>query len=657
MKMNPFPDPTRHPFVLRAVCLLVILLFARPAAAQVFTPLVQFTNVWKYDRSGLELGTAWRTNDFDDSAWSSGPGLLGYDDVLTPYLATVPSGLGTSFGFPLSQTVTTYYFRTTFEYNGPTQALRLMATNLVDDGCAIWLNGRLAGGVRMPGNFNATTVFFGPAVEGQLDVVSLTNFLRQGVNQLAVEVHQSTFSSDVMYGMKLVAILQTPLAITNQPQDATAIVGESVTLSVGVSGGPVAYRWQKDGINIVNATNSTYSIVNIPLTAAGDFRVICSNSVNVVTSDVARLVVFTDLVGPSVRSATDDESFGLGRIVVRFSELLEVQSARRTNNYRITRVANGATVPVTNVNYAASVGSLLHLDTSSPGWVPGEEYLLEINDVVDRYGNAIAPGTTIRVSRPQPLIRLSSLWSSHARYFLDPTIYEQAWNRTDFVESSQFWVSGFVPFCGGAIGNPPCAADCETPIDYQLSPTLFRSTFQWPADNGSNAVLYLNGGVDDGVLLYLNGTEIWRTNVAGISPAVSVTNTSIFRTPDALCITGRQITVSNLLSGTNVLAAAVVQSGGVAETDTAFSLTVRALVLNGPIVPSGPPPALAITRLDIGKARLSWEGGGYLLEGTTNLSEGNLSYPFGPWIQVTNMANPYTNSPGGGFRFFRLKTP
>ena len=47
---------------------LVMLLAAPPAQAQQVTTLIQFTNVWKYDQTGAELGTGWRTNDFDDSA-------------------------------------------------------------------------------------------------------------------------------------------------------------------------------------------------------------------------------------------------------------------------------------------------------------------------------------------------------------------------------------------------------------------------------------------------------------------------------------------------------------------------------------------------------------------------------------------------------------
>ncbi len=101
----------RYSFSLQPLALAwivsAILSIANPANGQSFSPLIQFTNVWKYDVSGIDPGPAWRTNDFDDAAWPFGRGLLGFDDVVAPYLAAVPSGLGTPFLSPLSQTVTT----------------------------------------------------------------------------------------------------------------------------------------------------------------------------------------------------------------------------------------------------------------------------------------------------------------------------------------------------------------------------------------------------------------------------------------------------------------------------------------------------------------------------------------------------------------------
>lgn len=640
-----------------AAVLFHVWIAGLPAQAQIVTTLLQFTNVWRYDISGAELSTVWRTNDFDDSAWASSPGLLGYDSPLTPYLAHVPPGIGTLFPAPLSQTVTTYYFRTTFLFNGSMQGLILMATNLVDDGCAIWLNGRLAGGVRKPTTFNATTVFTGPAVEGQLDVVSLTNFLREGVNQLAVEVHQVAASSvDVMFGMRLVAINHTPLVITNQLQSQMLIAGESVTLQVGVSGGPVSYRWQKDGVLLTSTSNSLV-ILSAQPAQAGNYRVICSNSLSVVTSSVAVLTVAADLLGPEVTAAIEDTSFGSNRINVKFSEVLNSQSARDTNNYLLTRLGSFDIVPLTNALYSSGPGALLFVDASDPDWLPGLEYVLTLNHLKDLRGNSIAPDTRIGVSRPFPtnIVSATATWSGHARYFLDQTIYTQPWHTVGFIEDPQFWITNIGPFCGGAVPGAPCSTDCETAIDYQLSPTLFRTTFTWPAEYGAAGRLVITGSVDDGMALFLNGVEIWRTNTLGSSANIAVTNYASVARAQAICVSGVSIPVTNFLTGTNCLAAAVLQPRFAGEFDTAFFLTADAIAFVTPVLVPDPAPALTITALNTNRSRLSWTGGGYLLEGATNLALGGLSYPNGPWTQVTNMSNPYTNPSGNAFRFFRLK--
>ena len=43
-------------------------------------------SVWRYEDSGTGLGTDWRSVEFDDGAWSSGPAKLAYgeSDVVHP---------------------------------------------------------------------------------------------------------------------------------------------------------------------------------------------------------------------------------------------------------------------------------------------------------------------------------------------------------------------------------------------------------------------------------------------------------------------------------------------------------------------------------------------------------------------------------------------
>jgi len=630
-----------------------------PSGAQEVTALIQFTNVWKYDQSGRDLRTAWRTNDYDDSAWPSGPGLLGFEDGI-PY----PYPLAVATPLTISTTVTTYYFRATFEFSGLTNNLRLMATGYVDDGCAIYLNGVPVGAVRAPATFDAATYFPGLQTDGQVEVVSFTNHLgalRQGLNTLAVEVHQSFVgSSDVMFGMDLMAIrdLPTPpLTIVSQPQSQKKVVGEAVTFRVDISGGPASYRWQKDGVNLSSTSNSLV-IALAQLANSGDYRVICSNTLTVVTSSVATLTVLADLIGPTALRALENNGFGPDSIHVVFSDVMNPTSVRNIANYSLTQVGTSTTVGISNILYSQAIGLLIRLDNSDPDWRPDADYVLTINNVTDTRGNAIVPNTEVPLARQwnTNIIEASTVWSGHARYSADLTIYQQPWSTPDYVEDPQFWITGRGPFCGGAIPEPPCEVDCETQIDYQLSPTLFRTTFVWPEELDSTGRLVVSGSVDDGLALFLNGVEIWRTNALGTASPITVTNYASVAVSGAACLTQVSIPVTGLVPGVNCLAAAVLQPRIAAVFDTAFSLTAEMQAFRAPAVPpSGPAVTLRVESLPNNAARISWEGNGYALEYVTNMTENVASYPAGPWIQAPGMSNPYTNRPPSPARFFRLK--
>src|SRR5882672_10058360 len=216
---------------MRNVCLKAMVLaltvvglagVALRTEAQTVQTLVQFTNSWQYDQTGRQLPANWMSSAYvPDGQWGPlSPGLLG-NEPDTPAVYTAHAPILTPL--TVSGSITTYYFRTTFNYAGTLNNVTLIATNLVDDGCAIYLNGLRVGGVRIPAGYNAlnaTALFTGPTTEGQLDVVTFTNVsaLRVGANLLAVEVHQSAnTSSDVMFGLKLISIVPSALQITNQP--------------------------------------------------------------------------------------------------------------------------------------------------------------------------------------------------------------------------------------------------------------------------------------------------------------------------------------------------------------------------------------------------------------------------------------------------------
>jgi len=165
--------------------------------------VVEFDAVWRYNDSDQDLGSDWVLLDYDDSAWASGEGLLGYDTRGRRDRWPEP-GLQTE----LTENLLTYYFRTTFEYDGPMENRALQIEQIIDDGAVYYLNGKeIARSDLIPdGRVTFTTsarTHTDPWREHETLFVASPP-LRQGRNVLAVSVHNNNRrSSDICLGARV----------------------------------------------------------------------------------------------------------------------------------------------------------------------------------------------------------------------------------------------------------------------------------------------------------------------------------------------------------------------------------------------------------------------------------------------------------------------
>lgn len=177
--------------------------------------LLEFEAEWRYHDGDEDLGNEWVRSGYDDSAWESGPALLGYD-TRDRHDRWPEPGLQTE----LRENLITYYFRTEFDYVGPTSRQRLLIDQIIDDGAVYYLNGEeiarselapegeidfhsRASGVTNPWNDHETLIVDNAP-------------LREGRNVLAVSVHnQSPGSSDICLGARLrvVEMHKAPVAM------------------------------------------------------------------------------------------------------------------------------------------------------------------------------------------------------------------------------------------------------------------------------------------------------------------------------------------------------------------------------------------------------------------------------------------------------------
>ncbi len=83
-----------------------------------------------------------------------------------------------------------------------------------------------------------------------------------------------------------------PPAITTQPRSQVGYWGKSAAFDVGASGtAPLSFQWSKDGVPIVNGTNSVLSLNNLQMSDGGTYAVLVTNVAGSVSSTPALLTV------------------------------------------------------------------------------------------------------------------------------------------------------------------------------------------------------------------------------------------------------------------------------------------------------------------------------------------------------------------------------
>ncbi|MEZ5329616.1 MAG: lamin tail domain-containing protein [Verrucomicrobiales bacterium] len=156
---------------------------------------------WKFLDDGSDQGTAWRDTAYDDSAWTSGKGELGYGDGNEETVI--------SFGDdPASKPITTY-FRKTISIPTAADVTKLTVSVLRDDGAAVYVNGVEVVRDELPDGLIAFDTLAsssaGSSEESTYFEFSIQpDLLVDGNNLIAVEVHQSSVSgSDASFDLEL----------------------------------------------------------------------------------------------------------------------------------------------------------------------------------------------------------------------------------------------------------------------------------------------------------------------------------------------------------------------------------------------------------------------------------------------------------------------
>jgi hypothetical protein len=198
---------------------------------------------WRYDRSGQDLGTAWREKAFDDSKWPQGKALIADEGTTT----VEPIRTQISRFNDANEYVRTFYFRTHFNFTAAVSSgVKLQLRHVVDDGAIFYLNGTEINRFNIAaGAVDYLTDASGHenAWEGPFDIPA--NLLVQGDNILTAEVHQSGGgSSDMVFGAELIA--SVPVVTTT----ATLVaIDDKTTWRYDRSGQDLGTAWREKAFN------------------------------------------------------------------------------------------------------------------------------------------------------------------------------------------------------------------------------------------------------------------------------------------------------------------------------------------------------------------------------------------------------------------------
>ncbi len=560
--------------------------------------------------------------------WGYAPG--GFIAGVFGELPPVPFNSGLSTGPAI-----TSYFRKEFGLNVSRAGLRIFADLFCNDGAVVFLNGVEVARV----NMSDLSTYATPATAAAIGVLSNrldlpSSLLLPETNVLAVELHQAipndfTKAFALTLSGRVESDLGGPLQIFSGPDDSMAEEGHPVTFRISAAGARF-FQWRLNGEDVPGATGPEFTLMpSYALNGAAIAVRIADTSSSLLSSNAA-LRVIPDTTPPQLILAKASNDM----VTVLFSEAVSADSAQDPANYTIIDGVGHAT-PVLSAILAR--GTNVTLRVASPLFVGNTL-------VVSNIGNTalspvlIAPGSALEIATSALIIPLDATW----RYEQSGADLGAGWKLPGYNDST--WPSGSALFWAKRGIDPPLPIPVGTVLNLsnanatvQIPSYYFRTTFALPYPVTVQLVSSLI--VDDGAIVYINGSETFRIGM----PSGSVTRSTLAARTIAEPLVERLETAIpvTLPAGENVIAVEAHQAT-LDSSDFAFAADFT-LVSERPGAQPILPMPLSIKRWG-GNFAFEWAG--------TNSLQASDSIT-GPW-RVLGGPAPFFASPTGSIMFYRL---
>ncbi len=191
------------------------------------------------------------------------------------------------------------------------------------------------------------------------------------------------------------------------------------------------------------------------------------------------------------------------------------------------------------------------------------------------------------------LVSLGATWS----YLDDGSDQGAAWTAPGFDDST--WATGPAQL-GYGDGDESTVVSFGPDAANKYVTTYFRHAFT-VTNPASIDALWMRAVRDDGIIIHLNGSEVYRSNLpAGAVDALTFASSSIGSNEEDEHY-GLELSTAGLVTGTNLLAVEIHQSD-LTSSDTSFDLRLSAVSGRSVRVPAGSAWSYSDTGTDLGTA-------------------------------------------------------
>jgi uncharacterized repeat protein (TIGR01451 family) len=450
------------------------------------TSIIAFGDTWKYFSTGAAPAGAWKTLGYNDAAWSSAATELGYGDGDEAFC--IPSGGGGTACAPTGNKYITSYFRKSITIANPSSFGAFIFNVERDDGVVVYVNGVEVGRDNMPSGTVSYGTLASAGIEDEVYTFYIaSSYFVAGTNDIAVEVHQNgASSSDLSFNLSLEGTTTVSKLIS---------MGDSWKYWANTSANAPGATWKNTGFNDAAWTTAATELgygdgdeANcIPSGGGGSACVPTGNKYT--TTYFRKDIIIADPTawGSFQFKVERDDGFVL---YVNGTEI-----ARNNMPSGAIAYATLASSDVEDATITLSVPSSVFVAGTNTIAVEVHQFAVSSSDLsfnlsLDAFQNIFIPH--------------SSSWK-----FLDNNTRPANWETPAFNDAA--WASGFA-YLGYGDTHIQTTVSYGADANNKYITTYFRKTVSIP--NATSIPQFLiKLRRDDGAVVYVNGTEVGRSNM------------------------------------------------------------------------------------------------------------------------------------------------